>query len=47
MTKWYLWVCSTCGSEMKINYVADEKDYERFKECHCGATLEYKEDLAE
>ncbi|CAM4183070.1 hypothetical protein L1N85_11275 [Paenibacillus alkaliterrae] len=43
--QWYLWACSACSSTMKINHVASEQDYERFKACHCGGTLEYKEDL--
>lgn len=44
--QWYLWGCK-CGSAMKINYVASEEDYNRFKACYCGGELEYKADLGE
>lgn len=45
LIKWYLWACTSCGSTMKINYVASETDYNRFKACPCSGELEYKEDL--
>ena len=45
--KWFLWVCNNCGSTMKINKVANEEDYNRFKDCVCGHELQYKKDLME
>ncbi|MGM0882558.1 MAG: hypothetical protein ACQEXQ_16145 [Bacillota bacterium] len=47
MNKWFLWQCKQCPSSMKINYIATEQDYNRFKDCHCGGELEYKADLPE
>lgn len=44
--KWFLWECK-CGSAMKINKIASEEDYNRFKACVCGEELEYKADLLE
>lgn len=44
---WFLWSCDNCGSTMKINKVATEEDYNRFKACTCGHELQYKKDLLE
>jgi hypothetical protein len=45
MEQWRLWKCKTCNSEMKINKIVREEEYNRIKKCYCGGELEYKKDL--
>ncbi|MCA0754872.1 hypothetical protein KP806_07405 [Paenibacillus sp. N4] len=43
--QWVLWSCK-CGSTMKINRIASEEEFNRFKDCICdGGQLEYQKDL--